>query len=63
MVPRKEVMRATTMTTFSDVICQRRLRLLGLPDEIDNITGACRQKDVKGTHYYQGSKIAVHYAA
>ena len=22
------------MTTFSDVICQRRLRLLGLPDEI-----------------------------
>ncbi len=56
-------MRATTMTTFSDVICQRRLRLLGLPDEIDNITGACRQKDVKGTHYYQGSKIAVHYAA
>ncbi len=46
------------MTTSTDIIYQRRVRLLELADELGNVSAACRQIGVSRTRYYEWNKIA-----
>lgn len=47
-----------TMTTSSDIIYHRRVRLLELAAELGNISAACRQMGISRTRYYEWRRLA-----
>jgi transposase InsO family protein len=49
------------MTTSSDIIYHRRVRLLQLAEELGNVSQACRQMGISRTRYYQWRRTADHY--
>ena len=49
------------MTTSSDIIYQRRVRLLDLAEELGNISEACRLLGISRTRYYEWKNIAENY--
>jgi transposase InsO family protein len=49
------------MTTSTDIIFHRRVRLLELADELGNISAACRTIGVSRTRYYEWCKLADNY--
>ncbi len=49
------------MTTSSDTIHQRRVRLLELADELANISLACRQMGISRTRYDEWRRLADRY--
>ena len=60
VVPSKDPKEPFTMTTSDDIIHQRRVRLLELAEELDNISEACRRMGISRTSYYewkQGTEI------
>ena len=46
-----------TMTTPTDIIFARRVRLLELADELGNISLACRQMGISRTRYYESAPV------
>ena len=50
-----------TMTTPTDIIFARRVRLLELADELGNVSLACRQMGISRTRFYEWKKIAQQY--
>jgi transposase InsO family protein len=50
-----------TMTTPTDIIFARRVRLLELADELGNVSLACRQMGISRTRYYQWRRLADAY--
>lgn len=49
------------MTTSAEIIYHRRVRLLDLAEELDNISEACRQIGVSRTRYYEWKTVAELY--
>ena len=49
------------MTTSAEIIYHRRVRLLDLAEELDNISAACRQIGVSRTRYYEWKNTAELY--
>jgi len=49
------------MTTSAEIIYHRRVRLLDLADELDNVSEACRQIGVSRTRYYVWKNLAEAY--
>jgi len=49
------------MTTSSDIIYQRRVRLLDLAGELGNVKRACELMGISRTRYYEWRKIAEQY--
>jgi transposase InsO family protein len=50
-----------TMTTPTEIIFARRVRLLELAAELGNISQACRQMGISRTRFYEWKKIAERY--
>jgi transposase InsO family protein len=50
-----------TMTTPTEIIFARRVRLLELAAELGNISQACRQMGISRTRYYDWKEIAENY--
>ncbi len=49
------------MTTSAEIIYHRRVRLLELAAELDNVSEACRQIGVSRTRYYAWKQVAERY--
>jgi transposase InsO family protein len=61
VVPSTESKESITMTTSAEIIYHRRVRLLELAKELDNISEACRQIGVSRKSYYQWLEVAEQY--
>lgn len=49
------------MTTSAEIIYHRRVRLLDLAEELDNVSAACRQLGISRTRYYDWKRTAEQY--
>jgi transposase InsO family protein len=49
------------MTTSAEIIYHRRVRLLDLAEELDNVSAACRQLGISRTRYYEWKRVADRY--
>ena len=49
------------MTTSSEIIYQRRVRVLHLAEQLDNISEACRLVGVSRTRFYEWKRLAERY--
>src|SRR5262245_22078562 len=59
VVPSTE--RGATTVTPAGIIYHRRVRLLELAHELDNVSAACRQLGISRTRYYEWRAITARY--